>query len=132
MSTGSVHLNQGRKIAMHKYMDSATTYTVPNSFKVGTGGNTPTILDTDLQTPILIAGADIKAIAAGYPTFDDGNLVATTRCLVLTTECNGNNLREFGLANQDATPLVTTRLVHTAIAKTINVQVIYVTKDKFE
>ena len=71
-----------------------------------------------------------KSIMPAYPTFDDTNLVVTTRAILLTTECNGSSLTEFGLFNGDVTPRMASHCVYTAISKTVSIQVIYVEKDQ--
>lgn len=129
MVNGQVITTVGRKIALHRLFDTAPAYSAPNFFKVGTGTNTPVVTDTVLQTPILIAGFPTKAVVTGYPTFDDTNLNVTNRCLLLTTECNGSSISEFGLVNSDGTPQLFSRAVFTAITKTLSVQIIVVEKD---
>jgi len=129
MATGQVVTNVGRKIAMRRCFETTVSLTAPNWFSVGTGTTTPTTADTAMETLVQISGSDTKAVASGYPTFDDTNRVATTRCVLLTTEANGSSLTEFGLLNNDGTPLLFSHLVHTAITKTTSVQVIYVEKD---
>ena len=71
-----------------------------------------------------------KTIISTYPSFDDTNLVITNRAILLTTECNGSSLTEFGLFNSDTTPRMASHSVYTAISKTVSVQVIYVEKDQ--
>lgn len=130
MAYGTVFTNNGRKAAMHRIFDAAPAYSrLGTSFKVGTGTTTPAVTDTDLQTPILIGGVASKAVVAGYPVLDDTSLNITTRGLLLTTECNGNTLTEFGLINADGTPIVSSHAVYSPIVKTTSVQVIYVQKD---
>jgi hypothetical protein len=130
MSNGHLIVTQGRKISQHRIFTVSPSYTAPNWFKVGTGTTTPAATDTALANAITIGGSATKAIASGYPTYDDTNMVITTRCIVLTTECNGNTITEFGLANNDGTPLLFSRAVFTGIAKTTSVQIIIVEKDK--
>jgi hypothetical protein len=128
MSNGQVITNTGRKIAVHRVFDTSPAYTAPAWFKVGTGTTTPVVTDTVLGTPITIGGNPTKAISSvGY---DDTNMVVTTRCLLLTTECNSNTLTEFGLVNNDGTPLLFSHTVHTGITKTTSVQVIYKEVDR--
>lgn len=132
MSNGQVVTNNGRKITMHRTFEASPTLTAPAYFKVGTGSVTPAVTNTALTTPITIGGAASKAITTGYPTFDDVSLNITNRCILLTTECNGNTISEFGLCNSDGTPLLFSRAVFTGIAKTTSVQIIIVEKDKVE
>lgn len=130
MATGTVVTNNGRKITLNRTFKATPDYTAPNWFSVGTGTGTPAVTDTALGTLVQISGADTKAIVSGYPVFDETNFTSTIRCLLLTTECNGSSLTEFGLKNNDGTPLLFSRIVHTAVTKTTSVQVIYVEKDK--
>jgi hypothetical protein len=52
-------------------------------------------------------------------------MVITNRCILLTTECNGSTVSEFGLINTDGTPLLFSRAVFTGITKASTVQVIF-------
>jgi len=115
---------------LNRTFKSSPDYTVPNYFKVGTGTTTPDSTDTDLDTAINIAGSATKAVASGYPVLDESNLQATNRCILLTTDCNGNTITEFGLFNSDGTPKIFSRAVFTGISKTSSVQIIFVEKDK--
>jgi hypothetical protein len=130
MANGIKVTNSGRKLAIHRIFESVPTYTAPLYFSVGTGTVTPTVADTDLANKIIIAGDTTKAIVTGYPIFDDANFLSTNRCLILTTECNGNSLSEFGLKNSDASPLLFSRIVFTPISKTSSIQVIFKEVDK--
>lgn len=131
MATGNIITNQGKLIALNRTFKGSPDYTQPSLFKVGTGTNTPTVADTNLQTPVTISGgSQTKAFVTGYPIFDESNLNATIRCLLLTTDANGNSLTEFGLFNNDGTKKCFSRAVHTAITKDSDTQVIYVEKDK--
>lgn len=71
-----------------------------------------------------------KEIMTSYPTYDDTNMIITTRAMLLTTDCNGLSLTEFGLFNSDTTPRMFSHCVHTAVSKTLSIQVIYVQKDQ--
>lgn len=130
MANGIKILETGRVLAQHRIFDSVPVYTAPNSFKVGTGTTTPTINDTDLETAITIAGNPTKAIVSGYPVHDDTNHNITTRSLLLTTDCNGNDITEYALVNQDGTPVAFSRAVFTKITKTSSIQAIFIEKDK--
>jgi hypothetical protein len=129
MATGNCLTNLGKTIALNRTFKAIPDYTAPTCFKVGTGVNTPNITDTDLQTPISIAGSATKTIISGYPVLNETTFQSTIRGIILTTECNGNTLTEFGLFNTDGTKKLFSRLVHTALSKTSSVQVIYVEKD---
>ena len=117
---------------MNRTFKATPDYLAPTQFKIGTGTTTPAVTDTDLTTPVNINGTAFKDITSGYPTLDESNLQSTIRCLVLTTEANGNSLTEFGLVNEDGTRLLFSHAVHTAITKTSSVQVIYEEKDKIK
>jgi hypothetical protein len=130
MSNGIVLTSSGKKASIHRIFDASPSYTAPTKFKVGTGTNTPNVTDVDLQTAITIGGLNSKSVVTGYPIYDDTNLIVTNRCLVLTTECNGSNVTEFGLVNTDASPVLFSHSVFTAIAKTTSVQIIFKEIDK--
>ena len=130
MATGIIIPNTGKKICINRIFKDTPDYTAPSVFRVGTGTTTPTAADTDLEIPVTIAGNPTKAFSAGYPIIDETNFQSTLRGVLLTSEANGNTLTEFGSFNTDGTRLLFSRLVHTAIAKTSSIQVIYVEKDK--
>ena len=130
MSTGQIITTAGKKLVLNRTFKVTPDYLSPTQFKVGTGTDTPVIGDTDLGTAVTIDATNFKDIASGYPTLDETNMQATIRCILLTTEANSNSLTEFGIVNEDTSPILFSRLVHTAITKTTSVQVIYVEKDK--
>lgn len=130
MATGVLITTLGKKIAVHRIFTASPTYTAPSCFKVGTGTTTPAIADSDLTTAITIGGSATKAIVSGYPVLDETNMNATTRALILTTECNTNTITEFGFFNTDATKKMFSHAVFTAISKTSSVQIIFIEKDK--
>ena len=120
----------GRKICLHRLFEAAPTYTAPVYFRIGKGNDTPAAGDTHMETPIT-EDWETKAIVAGYPSFDDTNLVVTVRGLVLTTEANvAGTISEFGLMNSDATKRLFSHAVFTAVTKNTSVQVIFVEKDR--
>jgi len=131
MSNGQIVTTNGLKIALNRTFKASPDYTTMSKFKVGTGSSTPAIGDTDLGTPVdITAGVQIKSFVGGYPSLDETNMNVTIRGLLLTTDANGNSLREFGLFNTDGTPLMFSRTVYTAITKTASVQVVFIEKDK--
>ncbi|KKN09270.1 hypothetical protein LCGC14_1048240 [marine sediment metagenome] len=130
MATGQVITNKGRLIMMHRAFTASPTITAPTRFKIGTGTTTPAVGDTDMTTPVNINGTEFKNFISGFPTLDTTNMIATVRCLVDTTEANGNSLTEFGIINTDGTPLLLSHAVHTAITKTSSVQTTYIEKDQ--
>lgn len=132
MATGVVIAKTGKKLALNRIFKTTPDYTAPTVFRVGTGTTTPASTDTDLETPVTIAGNPTKAFTAGYPILDETNMQSTLRGVVLTTECNSNTLTEFGSFNTDGSRLMFSRLVHTGVAKTSDIQVIYVEKDKLQ
>lgn len=131
MANGLILTTNGKKIILNRTFKETPDYKAPTQFKVGTGTATPVIGDTDLGTPVdITAGVQVKDFASGYPSLNETTLQSTIRGVLLTTEANGNSLTEFGTFNEDASPLMFNRIVHTAISKTSSVQVIYVAKDK--
>jgi hypothetical protein len=122
----------GRKLALNRIFKAVPDYAAPTVFSVGTGASTPMYTDGAMEAVVQIAGSDTKILVAGYPIIDELTFQASFRCLVLTTECNGNDLVEFGLLNTDVSPVLFSRTVYTAITKTSDVQIIYIEKDKLE
>ena len=130
MATGQIITEDGKKIILDRSFNSSPTRTAISQFKVGTGTTTPTVLDTDLETPVSIDGDNFKNVVTGYPTLDLTNFQVTTRALLLSTDGNGNNLTEWGLVNTDGTPLMFSRAVFTSIAKSNLIEVAFIEKDK--
>lgn len=130
MAAGQVITNNGRKIILNRAFKASPDYLAPSKFKIGTGTTAPTTSDTDVETGVNINGSATKSFVTGYPTLDETNMQATIRCLVNTTEANGNTLTEFGLFNEDGSPLMFSHAVHTGISKTNIVQVTYIEKDR--
>jgi hypothetical protein len=131
MAVGSIFTNLGKKTMLNRFYKNVPDYTRPSTFKVGEGTTTPTVLNTDLETESAVQPVD-NTYASGYPVLDETNMQGTIRCLVLTTDCNAQTLTEFGVFNTDATPKLMARLVHTAVAKTEDYQLIYIHKEKIK
>jgi len=131
MATGNKITNDGLKLSLNRTYKVSPDYSAPSVFSIGTGTTTPLITDTDVESIVNINGGATKTFVTGYPTLDETNLQATIRCLLATTEGNGNNLTEFGIFNTDGTPLMFMHAVHVSITKTTSVQVSYVSKDKY-
>lgn len=130
--TGQVITNNGMKIILNRAFKALPDYLAPTKFKIGTGTTNPLVGDTDIETGVNINGSATKSFVTGYPTLDETNLQSTIRCLVDTTEANGNSLTEFGLFNEDGSPLMFSHAVFTAISKTSSVQITFIEKDKLE
>jgi len=130
MATGQVITTDGRKIMLDRTFNTSPTRAEPTQFKIGTGTTTPDASDTDLETPVNINGTAFKDVVSGFPSLDFTNIQATFRAFVATTEANGNSLTEFGLVNEDGTPLLFSHAVYTALTKTNAVQVTYIEKDQ--
>lgn len=130
MATGQKITDTGLKIALNRTFKATPDYTAPTKFGVGTDTTTPATSDTALGTIVAINGGNYKDFSSGYPILDETNLQTTTRCLLLSTEANGNSLTEFGIFNTDGTPKLFSRSVFTAISKTTSTQVSFVQKDK--
>ena len=131
MGTGNIICDSGLKIALNRLFKASPDYTAPSVYKIGTGTTTPATSDTDVETGVNINGGATKSFVSGYPILDETNLQATIRCLLLTTEGNGNSLTEFGLFNTDGSPLMFSHSVFTAISKTTSVQISFVEKEFF-
>jgi len=99
MGTGNKITNNGLKISLNRTYKATPDYTAPSVFKIGTGTTDPAITDTDVETGVNINGGATKIFVSGYPSLDETNFQSTIRCLLLTTEGNGNSLTEFGLFN---------------------------------
>jgi len=130
MATDQVITNSGRKLILNRAFKASPDYLAPSKFKIGTGTTTPLATDTDVETGVNINGGATKSFVAGYPLLDETNMQVTIRCFLTTTEGNTNSLTEFGLFNEDGTPLMFSHAVHTAISKTSTVQITYIEKDR--
>jgi hypothetical protein len=123
MVAGAITKN-GKNLMLYRLI--GTSKTVPSLFKVGTGTTDPTESDTDLETAVEITtGVYTKAFASGYPVLTEASKQLTIRCVLASTEANGNSLTEFGIFNTDGTPLMYSRDTHVAITKNSYVQVVY-------
>lgn len=133
MATGQVITNDGKKIILNRAYnkDGSTSYTPPTQFKVGTGTNTPDATDTDLQTPVSIDGDNFKDFEASSPVIDETALTAQTRCLLNTTNANGNSISEFGMVNEDGLRKLFSRAVVTAITKNNTTEITFIQEDTF-
>ena len=129
MATGQLITNNGLKISLNRTYKATPDYLAPTKFKIGTGTTTPTVSDTDVETGVNINGGATKSFVSGYPTLDETNMQVTIRCFLNTTEGNSNSITEFGLFNEDGTPLMYSHAVFTAISKTTSVEVSFVQKD---
>ena len=129
MSTGQKITTNGLKLSLNRIFKATPDYLSPTKFKVGTNTATPTVSDTDLGTVVAINGGNTKSFVTSYPVLDETNMQSTIRCLLLSTEANGNSLTEFGVFNEDGTPLMFSRSVFTPITKTISTQISFVEKD---
>ena len=134
-------------ISAYKLINSAATFQTSgvqagDHVRNTTDATITTVVSVDSQTQLTLS-ADIflatsktyyvdvtKVIMTANPTYDDTNLIITTRCMLLTTDCNGSSLTEFGLFNGDVTPRMFSHCVHAAISKTLSIQVIYQEKDQ--
>ena len=132
MATGQLITNNGLKISLNRTYKATPDYLAPTKFKIGTGTTTPTVSDTDVETGVNINGGATKSFVSGYPILDETNMQSTIRCFLDTTEANGNSLTEFGLFNEDGTPLMFSHAVFTAISKTTSVQVSFVEKETYK
>jgi len=129
MATGNVITTAGLKLSLNRIFKSTPDFLAPTKFKVGTNTTTPTVGDTDLGTGVNINGGNTKSFVTGYPVLDETNMQSTIRCLINTTEANGNSLTEFGIFNEDSSALMFSRSVFTSISKTDSVEVSFVQKD---
>lgn len=127
---GQIITTDGKRIILDRTFNGSPTRSEVSQFKVGTGSTAPSVSDTDLETPVNIDGGNFKNFVGGYPTVNYTTLQATIRCLLLSTEANGNGLTEFGIVNTDGTPLLFSRSTHTIISKTSSIEIAYIEKDK--
>jgi len=91
-----------------------------DSFKVGTGTNTPGTGDTDLQTPT----GTIYNMLTGWPILNSLNESIDIQGLLTKDQENGTSLTEFAWCDEDGNIL--NREVHEAISKTNKEQISYV------
>lgn len=129
MGNGQIITESGNLIQLHRTFIASPTLSAPSKFKVGTGTTTPDSSDTDLDNVVAINGGNTKSFVSGYPVLDETNLQSTIRCLINSVEANGNSITEFGLFNEDGSPLMFSRTVFTAITKTSSVEVSFVEKE---
>ena len=131
MATGTKITDSGLKISLNRTYKATPDYTAPTLFKIGTGTTAPATSDTDVETGVNINGGATKSLVTGYPVLDETNMQATSRCLLSTTEGNGNSITEFGLFNTDGSVLMFSHAVFTSITKNTSVQVSFVQKDVY-
>lgn len=131
MAVGQILVDNGKKIILDRSFNTSPTRSVPSQIKVGTGTDTPTSGDTDLQTPVNIDGDNFKGFVSGFPNINFTSFSAEIRAILLTTEANGNSLSEFGIVNGDGTPLLFMRSVFTAFTKNNTTQVTFIQKTRF-
>lgn len=129
MATGAIFSKAGFNAMLNRAFKASPDYTAPTRFKIGTGTTTPTVTDTDLETPILAwnVGSDYKDFVSGYPTFDEVNQKVTTQAFVSSTEANTNTITEYGEFNTDGSPVMSSHVVFTGITKTSAIQVFITT-----
>ena len=133
MANGTIVTNNGLKIMLNRTYKSTPDYKAPTRFKIGTGTTTPDVSDTDLETPVDIeTGVQIKVFVSGYPIINETTLQATIRAYINSLEANGNSITEFGLFNQDVSPLIFSHAVFTAVTKDDSVEISFLQKDIIE
>lgn len=131
MAYGAEFTKDGFNAMLDKFFNPISTTTIPSQFKIGTGTDTPSQLDTDLQTPITAwnGGTDFKDFNL-TPVIDTANQKVTTQSYISSTEANGNTITEYGEFNTDGTPLMISRAVFIGITKTVAVQAFIITTYK--
>lgn len=130
-ATGAQFTKAGFNAMLDKFFNPSSTVTVPSRFKIGSGTNTPSQGDTDLQTPITgwYGGGDFKNFNIA-PDIDTANQKVTTQSYIATTEANGNVISEYGEFNTDGSPVMSSRAVVLPITKTSAIQVFIITTYK--
>lgn len=132
MANGNVITTNGVKIMLNRTYKDSPDYLAPTKFKIGVGTTTPSVDDTDIESGVNINGGATKSFVSGYPSLDETNMQATIRCFLNSTEGNGNNLTEFGVFNEDSTPLMFSHAVFTSISKTNATEISFVQKDTIQ
>jgi len=129
MATGAVYTKNGFNGIIHRAYTAAPTQTVPSRFGIGTGTTTPTTSDTALATKISTwsGGSDYKNFVGGYPTFNTTDQKVTVQAFIASTEANSNTITEIGDFNTDGSPVMSSRIVFTGIAKTSTIQMFITT-----
>ena len=123
---GGVVTNSGKKLLLNRGYKETPDYLEPSKFKVGTDSTAATVTDTDLGTAVEItAGVYTKDFESGYPSVDETNLQVEIRGRINTVEANGNMLAEFGIFNEDGTPLMESRDTFTGISKSSSDEIIF-------
>ena len=130
MANGQIFTTAGNKMVFNRAFKETPDYAAPTVFMMGTGTTTPAASQTALVTPVDLDGDNIKEFVSGYPTFDETNLQVTYRCFLNSLEANGNSLSEFGIFNEDASPIMISRTVFTPITKTAAVEISIIEKEK--
>ena len=72
----------------------------------------------------------VKIFETSYPTYDTTNYETTIRCRLSSTQANGFNVSEFGVFNNDATPLMNSHSNFTAGSKSSSDEIIFIERHK--
>ena len=131
MVNNSIRTNYGRNVLLYRgYTKTPSTslYLPEIKFGVGTGQADLSTASTVLTHPVTITGSGYKDFMATYPSLDMINNEATIRCLLLTTECNGNLLNGIGRFNSTNNMTAVTK--HGNYSKSNTDQLIYIFKDQ--
>jgi len=127
---GQIVTTKGKGIVLNRTFLATPTQLAPSQFEVGTGTTAPVVGDTDLETKVILSGADyFKDFVSGFPTLDTTNIQATTRMFLNSLEANGNDLTEMGVFNADGTPVLFSRSTFTSLSKTSSIEVTFIEKN---
>jgi len=81
---------------------------------------------------LISSGDYIKSFETSYPTLDYTALEATIRTRLSTLEANGYAVTEIGIFNEDGTPLMESRDIFTAVSKSSDDELIFITRTILE
>lgn len=131
MVSNSTRTTYGKSVLLYRgytKTPSSTTYLPEIKFAVGTGQADISVTTTALTHPITITGSGYKDFMVGFPSLDFTNNEVTIKCIVLTTECNGNLLN--GVARYNGTNNLVAVSKHSNFSKSNTDQLIYIFKDQ--
>lgn len=127
------------------YFSSATATGTTGSPSIAACDYSQIIFNVDNATDTVIANRvlmdDWKVASAddftnsfetGYPSFDYTNNEVTIQGRVSATQANGYNISEFGVFNTDATALLVTHSVFTAVSKTSSDEIYFINTTTFK
>ena len=93
MASGSIIVNNGKKIILDRAYNASATYSQPSTFKVGILNGTPSVADTELDNPVPISGTeavDTCEVITGW--VDSADMTITTNAVTFKEGSNSLSL----------------------------------------